>query len=104
MVLSLLPFAAQPVLAAQPGAPATTASDKSAQSTPVSFHMRNDSAASLTIQAGDQQFTIEPGKTITLKLNEGVQVSAVNGTPNRAPGTVLTMVSRSLQGNTLAIS
>ena len=40
----------------------------------VSFNVRNDAKTTLVVKAGDQQFTIEPGKTQSLKLQEGAQL------------------------------
>lgn len=69
----------------------------------ISFHVRNDSGASMTIKAGDQQVTISPGKTIDLKLQDAEQVTAVNATHYFAAGQVVTTVSQVLQGNTLVL-
>ena len=104
MAISLSPLAAQPLFAAPVAASAKHTADKSAKVKTVSFNLRNDSAASVTIQAGDQQFTVEPGKTASMKLAVGVQVIAVNGTNHIAAGSVVTQVNSTLQGNTLAIS
>ena len=70
----------------------------------ISFSIRNDSAAPLTIKAGDQQMTIAPGTTTALKLGRGSQVTTVNETAHLAAGAVLTTVTDYLQGNTIAIS
>ena len=104
MAISLSPLAAQPLFAAPVAASAKNSVDKPIKVKTVSFSLRNDSAASVTIQAGDQQFTVESGKTASMKLAIGVQVIAVNGTTHIAAGSVVTQVSTTLQGNTLAIS
>ena len=104
MALSLSPFAAQTLWAAPVSASPRTASDRPIKVKSTRFNMRNDSAAALTIKAGEQEFTIEPGKTTALKLENGVQVTAVNGTPHISAGSVIVTVNSTLDGNTLAVS
>jgi hypothetical protein len=70
----------------------------------VSFNVRNDSKQSLVLEAGGQQITIEPGKSAVLKVGEGTDVVNVSGTSHVAAGSVVTKVTKDLQGNTLAIS
>ena len=54
--------------------------------------------------AGEQQISIQPGKTAPLSLPDGVEIVNVNGTTKQPAGSVLTKVDRALQGNTLAVS
>ena len=70
----------------------------------ISFHLRNDSAAAIVIQAGDQQITIAAGKSVSLKLATGTQVTTTTGTAHVAAGGVLTTVDSNLSGNTLVVS
>lgn len=70
----------------------------------VSFTVRNDSKATLVLKAGDQQISIEPGKTTSVKIAEGSEIVNVSGTEKQPAGSVLTKVDRALQGNTLAVS
>ncbi len=70
----------------------------------ISFHLRNDSGAAVTIQAGDQQMTVAPGKSISLKLAEGTKVTTTTGTSHVAAGGILATVDSNLSGNTLVIS
>ena len=70
----------------------------------VKFNIRNDSKAALVLKAGDQQMTIAPGQTAAVKLQQGLQVMTVSDTGHLPAGSVLTTVSDSLQGNTLAVS
>lgn len=81
-----------------------TAADKGTTGKLIRFSIRNDSGAPVVLKAGDQQYTIEAGKSLSMKLQEGTEVVAVNGTAKAAPGTVITKVSSILQNNTLAIS
>lgn len=80
------------------------AADKQATGKMVHFNVRNDSRQVLTLQAGEQQFTVAAGKTMSVKLAEGTEVITVNGTSKAAPGSVLATVSAMLQNNTLAVS
>ncbi len=69
----------------------------------VSFEVRNDSADSVTIQAGDQQYILAPGKESKVKMAQGTQLKAVNATGTHQAGDVLVTVDSSLGGNTLVI-
>lgn len=81
-----------------------SASDKGSAGKMISFSIRNDSKQELVLKTGDQQVTIEPGKTAAMKLAEGTDVVTVTDTSTKAAGSVVTKVSKQLQGNTLAIS
>ena len=69
----------------------------------VKFTLRNDSAAPLKLKAGDTEVTLQPGKTVDVKLTEGQQIVAVETSPNYAAGAVITTVSDQLNGTTLAL-
>lgn len=79
-------------------------SEKQVKAKMISFNVRNDCKETLVLKAGDQQYNIEPGKSAALKLEEGSEVLAVSGTAHVAAGSVLTKVSKELNGNTLAVS
>lgn len=81
-----------------------TSSDKALAGKMISFSVRNDSKQQLVLKVGDQQYTIEPGRTTAMKVAEGSDVVTVIDTAKQAAGSVVTKVSRQLQGNTLAIS
>ena len=81
-----------------------SASDKSSVGKMISFNVRNDTKSTLILKSGEQQFTIEAGKTATLKAAEGADLVNVNGSEKQAAGSVITKVSKQLQGNTLAVS
>ena len=83
---------------------ARTSTGKPVKVKTVSFTLRNDAATPLTVAAGDQQFTVQPGKSLMLKLQDGITLTTVNATAHAAAGSVVTTVSSTLQGNTLAIS
>ena len=104
MATCLSVLTAQAVWAAPVGGWSHTAAEK-AKTKKISFQIRNDTKSPVTISTGTQEFiTVQPGRTVALKLDEGTQVTTVNGTGHIAPGAVLTMVTSDLQGNTLAIS
>lgn len=109
MALSMSVFASQAF--AQAFAPAATGPNATNTSTmpaakgkQISFHLRNDSAAAITIQAGDQQMTIAAGKSVNLKLAAGTVVTTTSGTAHVAAGGTLATVDSNLSGNTLVIS
>jgi hypothetical protein len=62
----------------------------------VNLNLRNDSATAVKVKAGDQRVTVEPGKTVSLKLEPGTQVVAEEATTKYAAGTVLTVATPGL--------
>lgn len=103
MAMCLTVFAVPPVPAAASGIFHHNATDKATKAK-VSFHVRNDTKTALTLSTGAQQITVQPGRVVSLKLEEGTQVTYVNGTDHIVPGAVLTTVTKELEGNTLAIA
>ena len=92
------------VVVAQPTSGATSSQTaKPAKAKLIKFQLRNDSGAPLTVQAGDVQQTVNAGQTVSFKVQEGLQMIAVSGTPHVAAGGVLTTVTSELDGNTLAV-
>ena len=81
-----------------------TSSDKPSTGKMVRFNIRNDSGSPVVLKSGDQQYTIEAGKSLAMQLRDGAEVIAVSGTAKDVPGTVITTVSSVLKGNTLVIS
>ena len=69
----------------------------------VSFSLRNDSKDPISVKAGDKDLTLEPGKTVAVKLPEGTEIVAMNSTANHAAGSVIAVVSPTLSDNTLAL-
>ena len=111
MALSMSVFASEALAQAFAPAPATgptTTNTASTITTPrgkqISFRLRNDSATVMTVQAGDQQITVAPGKSVSLKLATGTPITTVNGTAHIAAGGTLATVDSNLSGNTLVIS
>ena len=82
----------------------TTATEKPGTGKVIRFSIRNDSSSTLTLKAGDQQYTIAAGKSLSMNAQEGTEVVNVSGSSKEAPGTVITKVSTVLQGNTLVIT
>ena len=93
MALSLSLFAGQALHAAPAGKVKT-----------VNVHLRNDSQSAITIQAGDQQITLQPGKQSGLKLPEGTQLVNVSATPTHEAGAVIATVTSTLSGSTLVLN
>jgi hypothetical protein len=69
----------------------------------VSFNLRNDSKATLTVQAGEKQITIEPGKVVAVNLEEGTKLVAMTATTKLAQGDVISVVSSAIASATIAI-
>ena len=88
---------------AQPPAFSPAAERATLKNKMVSFSLRNDSKDSINVKAGDKDMTLEPGKTVSVKLAEGTQIVATNTTPHYASGAVILVVSTELSDNTLAL-
>lgn len=104
MAMCLPVLTAQAVWAAPVGGWPFANRDKAPKAKKITFHIQNKCTKPLMISSGDQQYTIQPGRSIQLTLDEGTQVTAVNDASHAAAGTVLTTVSTNLQNTTLAIT
>ena len=69
----------------------------------VSFSVRNDSAAPLKLKAGESSMTIEPGKTMPMKLAEGTRVTTEEASGSHEAGALIAQVSSQMSGVTLSI-
>lgn len=68
----------------------------------VNFKLRNDGAQPMKLKAGAQELTLEPGKTMPVKLSVGDQIVVAENTGARVAGTVLATVSNNMSDTTLA--
>lgn len=69
----------------------------------VSFHLRNDSKEPLTVKAGSQELTLEPGKPMDVSLKIGETITVAKATARFPEGTVLTTVNSDLKDTTIAL-
>lgn len=70
----------------------------------VSFQIRNGSHEVITLQAGDQRFTLKCGETASVKLLLGQALISQNVTAHYGAGALLATVNQGLQGNTLVLN
>jgi len=98
-VLSL--FAAQAIYAAP--APSPRASETVSKTKDVKLNLRNDSALPLELKVGDNLMTIDPKKTVSIKVPEGTRIIASKPTPSLEAGALLVEVQSYLDGTTIAI-
>ena len=71
---------------------------------PIQFDVQNNTPNVITLKAGDQQFTVEPGKSSTFKVPAGTQLVTVNAMPKHAAGDVIATADMSLSGSTLILN
>jgi len=88
---------------AQPPAFSPAAERATLKNKMVSFSLRNDGDATIGVKAGDEELTLQPGKTLPVKLAEGTQLVATNTTPSYASGSLIVVVSSMLSDNTLVL-
>lgn len=69
----------------------------------VKFHLRNDSKEPLTVKAGAQELTLEPGKPVDVTLKIGETVTVAKATDKFQEGTVLATVNPDLKDSTIAL-
>ena len=69
----------------------------------ITLMVQNASQASVTIKGGDQQITVQPGKTGSFKVLEGTQITNVEATPTMAAGLVIATATSNLNQSTLTI-
>jgi hypothetical protein len=70
----------------------------------VKFAVRNDSAAPLDLQLGDQKVTIAPGKTMDLQLPVGTRITTASETPHTPSGTFIIQITTANNNSTIAIT
>ena len=103
MVAAAAMLAGPVAFASQPVSNPTLMNVAYSKSKMVSFSLRNDGKDAISVKAGDKELTLQPGKTVSVKLEEGTQLVAVNATPNYAAGSVISVVSNTLSDNTLVL-
>ena len=103
MVAAAAMLAGPVAFASKPASTPTLAKIAYSKSKMVSFSLRNDGKDAISVKAGDKELTLQPGKTVSVKLEEGTQLVAVNATPNYAAGSVISVVSNTLSDNTLVL-
>ncbi len=69
----------------------------------VKFNLRNDSAVSMKVKAGESSMTIDAGKSVQVQLPVGTKVVADGDTTTHKSGDVLAQVSTSLSGVTIGM-
>ena len=70
----------------------------------VKFQVRNATSEAMSLRAGDQTMTLQPGQTLELKLPMGESLTAGNTTTHYQAGAVLASVEPVLQGNTVVFN
>lgn len=70
----------------------------------ITFQVRNATSEAMSLKAGEQTATLQPGQTLELKLPTGASVRAATTTSHYEAGSLLTSVSDMLQGNTLILN
>ena len=70
----------------------------------IKVNVENKSQTVLTIKAGDQQITVQPGATGSLKVLEGTQITNVNATSSLMAGAVIATAASSLNDSTFTVN
>lgn len=70
----------------------------------IKFNVRNDSKAVMVLKVGEEQISVAPGETKSVRAQDGAGLTAVSGTSARPAGTLIMQVSRMLDGNTIGLS
>jgi hypothetical protein len=103
MVLAVVLMAGESVYAAPLTALHVPVHAKIKDKSMISFHLRNDSKEPITVKAGAQELTLEPGKPVDVTLKIGETVTVAKATTRFTEGTVLTTVSSELKDSTIAV-
>jgi hypothetical protein len=75
-----------------------------AKSKTVKFELRNTSASSMELRAGEKIITLEAGKTVTVKLPLGTRILTNAATDKHPAGTLIVEVNSSLDGVTIDLT
>ena len=103
MVLAVVLMAGESVYAAPLTALHVPVHAKIKDKSMISFHLRNDSKEPITVKAGAQELTLEPGKPVDVTLKIGETVTVAKATTRFTEGTVLTTVNSELKDSTIAL-
>lgn len=103
MVLAAAMLASESVYAAPTIALRVPVHAKMKDKQMVKFQLRNDSKDPLTVKAGTQEMTLEPGKPVDVTLKIGETVTVARATPRFPEGTVLATVNSDLKDTTIAL-
>ena len=102
MVMSAVLVSSAAVYAEPAGIPTPTHAAM-ANSKLVKFTVRNDSKSPITVKMGDTEMTFAPGKSTDVKLAVGTQLVAQNAGSGFEAGSVLAVVSTTLNSATLVL-
>ena len=69
----------------------------------VKFALRNDSSSPMELKVGDQVMSLDPGKTIALKLDVGTRIVFNAATPKHPAGELIAQATTDLADTTVAI-
>ena len=69
----------------------------------VKLSLRNDSTMPMELKVGESVMTLEPGKTVAVKLAVGTRILANAATSTHESGALLTEVSASLSDATIGL-
>ena len=69
----------------------------------VKFALRNASGSPLELKVGDQVMSLDPGKTIAVKLDVGTRIVVNAATPKHQAGELIAEASTDLADTTVAI-
>jgi hypothetical protein len=70
----------------------------------IQLSLRNTTSTSMELKVGDNLMTIDPGKTVSVKVPTGTRITANTATKTHEAGQLIVQVSGELNGATLAIS
>lgn len=69
----------------------------------VKFSLRNDSDSAMELKVGDQVMSIDPGKTVALKLDVGTRIVMNTATAKHPAGELIAQATTQLADSTIAI-
>jgi hypothetical protein len=103
MVLGVSMLSVGAVYAAPVGAyaPANAASTKEK---PVSLSFHNNTGEAIKIKAGASEMTVDPGKTVAVKLAVGEKVVAQSDSPNYHMGDVLATATKEFDNAVITLN
>lgn len=69
----------------------------------VSFTLKNDTGAALSLKCGEEPMTLDPGKTTKVTLPMGATVTFAEASGAHAAGSVLTQANSVTKGTTVTV-
>jgi hypothetical protein len=69
----------------------------------VRLNLRNDTSEKIDVVVGEQAMTLDPGRPVSVAAPVGTRIVVANDTPNHPNGSLISQITKELNGSTISI-